>query len=190
MVRVIEGKLRGDGLKFAVVASRFHEAIVERLLDGAVECLERHGVNNESIDVVRVPGAFEIPAAANELAFRGTYDAVITVGVLLRGDTPHFDFISSQVTHAISRVSTERRLPVSFGVITCNTMEQAHQRTARGNNKGWEAALAAIEMANLYKELTRGRGDAETRRGRSRAKATSASPRPRVPASPRRKGGR
>lgn len=157
MPRTVEGSLHGDGLKFAVIASRFHEAIVAELLQGALECLERHGVSPSEIDIYRVPGAFEIPFLASELARRGVYDALVTIGVLIRGETPHFDFIASQVTEGVSRVSIETRLPVSFGVITCNTVEQARQRTARGNNKGWEAALAAIEMATLVHE-TRGRG--------------------------------
>lgn len=135
-----------------VLASRFNDEIVDGLLTGALDCLTRHGAADETIDLYRVPGAFELPSLANELALSGRYDALVAIGCLLRGDTPHFDFISSQVTNELSRVSVATRLPVAYGVITCNTLEQAVQRSSPGaGNKGWEAALAAIEMANLYK---------------------------------------
>ena len=141
-------------MRIAVVASRFNDEIVSRLLDGALECLERHGADMQEVDVVRVPGAFEIPAAAAELAVHGAYDAVVTVGALIRGETAHFDLIASQVTMQISRVSIETGVPVSFGVITCETMEQALQRSGpKSGNKGWESALAAVEMANLYRAI-------------------------------------
>ena len=196
MPRVIEGEPYGQGLRFAVIASRFHEKISERLLAGAIECLERHGVPTDSIEVFRVPGAFEIPSLAAELSKRGNYDALVTVGVLIRGDTPHFDFICAQATEGISRVSVETGLPISFGVITCNTAEQAEERTRRGNNKGWEAALAALELASLYSKIRTGRGGegARGRRGeRSNSKSSreSVAPSPRRPLTPsRRKGGR
>lgn len=154
MSRLIEGSLTADGLRIAVVASRYNDDVVARLLEGALECLQRHGANMDEVDVVRVPGAFEIPAAAAELAVHGAYDAVVTVGALIRGETAHFDLISTQVTMQISRVSIETGVPVSFGVITCDTMEQALQRSGpKSGNKGWESALAAIEMANLYRAI-------------------------------------
>jgi 6,7-dimethyl-8-ribityllumazine synthase len=153
MPRSFEGELDASTLRVAVVASRFNDEIVSGLLEGALECLDRHGAALDDVTLARVPGAFEIPAAASRLARSGKYDAVIALGALIRGETPHFDFISIQVTLEISRVSIETSIPIAFGVITCNTMEQARHRIARGTNKGWEAALAAIEMANLFRQL-------------------------------------
>ena len=154
MPRSFEGDLNATGLRVAIIASRFNDEIVDGLLSGAVQCLARHGVADESIAVYRVPGAFEIPMFARRLAALGQHDAIVTLGCLLRGDTPHFDFISSQVTTGLSSVAMDASIPVTFGVITCNTMEQAVQRSSPGaGNKGWEASLAAIEMANLYRSL-------------------------------------
>ena len=134
-----------------MIASRFNDEIVSGLLDGALDCLKRHGVADDSISVFRVPGAFELPVLAAKLT---GFNSIIALGCLLRGDTPHFDFISQQVTIELSRVAVDGRLPVAFGVITCNTYEQAVQRSSAGaGNKGWEAALAAIEMANLFKTM-------------------------------------
>ncbi|HEU4521499.1 MAG TPA: 6,7-dimethyl-8-ribityllumazine synthase [Thermoanaerobaculia bacterium] len=150
-----------ESLRFAVIASRFNDDIVEGLLRGALDCLARHGAKEDAITVYRVPGAFEIPTLARELISqpRFAFDAVIALGCLLRGDTPHFDFISAQVTNELSRVSVDERFPVAFGVITCNTYEQAVERSSPGpKNKGWESALAAIEMANLWRQIrTEGR---------------------------------
>ncbi|MCU1348614.1 MAG: ribH [Acidobacteria bacterium] len=154
MPRSFEGDLNAGGLRFAVVASRFNDEVVSGLLTGALDCLLRHGADDGSIGVYRVPGAFEIPAVARELIAQDRFDAIVTLGCLLRGDTPHFDFISAQVTNELSRVSIETRFPVAYGVITCNTFEQAVARSSAGSgNKGWEAALAAIEMANLWRAL-------------------------------------
>src|SRR5947207_3590549 len=153
MPRSFEGDLNAEGLRFGIVASRFNDEIVSGLLDGAIDCLTRHGARDEDIAIYRVPGAFEIPTIARELASK--YDALITIGCLLRGDTPHFEFISAQVTNEISRVSIETRHPIAFGVITCNTHEQAVARSSPGSgNKGREAALAAIEMANLFRVMS------------------------------------
>lgn len=150
--RSFEGDLSAEGLRFAVIASRFNDEIVSGLLEGAIECLSRHGAADDSIAIYRVPGAFEIPTLAAKLI--GTSDAVIALGCLVKGDTPHFDFISAQVTTELSRVAVDAKLPVAFGVITCNTYEQAVERSTKGkSNKGWEAALAAIEMANLWRVL-------------------------------------
>jgi 6,7-dimethyl-8-ribityllumazine synthase len=152
MPRSFEGHLDAAGLRFGIIAARFNDEIVSGLLDGAVTCLQRHGAEDEDISLYRVPGAFEIPTLAALLA--GQHDALITLGCLLRGDTPHFDFISAQVTSELSRVSTRAQFPIAFGVITCNTREQAVERSSPGTaNKGWEAALAAIEMANLWRAL-------------------------------------
>jgi 6,7-dimethyl-8-ribityllumazine synthase len=149
----IEGDMAAEGLRFAVVASRFNDEIVSALLEGAADCLSRHGARREDVTICRVPGAFEIPQAAAKLGRSGKFDAIVTLGALIRGETPHFEFISAQVTGDLSRVAIELGIPVTFGVITCNTMEQAQARTRKGSNKGWEAALAAIEMANLYRGL-------------------------------------
>src|SRR6185436_2972201 len=150
MPRSFEGDLDAHDLRFAVVASRFNDEIVSGLLDGALECLTRHGAGE--ISIVRVPGAFEVPTAAAALV--GSCDAIVALGCLIRGDTPHFDFISAQVTNELSRIAVDAKFPVAFGVITCNTYEQAVARSSPGtSNKGWEAALAAIEMANLWRAL-------------------------------------
>lgn len=152
MPRSFEGDLSAAGLRIGVIASRFNDEIVSGLLDGALTCLARHGMSDDDITLYRVPGAFEIPALAAHVVDR--HDALVTIGCLLRGDTPHFDFISAQVTNDLSRVSIDAKRPVAFGVITCNTLEQAIQRSTSGpSNKGWEAALAAIEMANLWRVL-------------------------------------
>jgi 6,7-dimethyl-8-ribityllumazine synthase len=154
MPRSFEGDLSAAGLRVAVIASRFNDEIVSGLIDGALSCLTRHGAEDQNISFFRVPGAFEIPTLAAKLADSKNFDAIVTLGCLLRGDTPHFDFISAQVTNDLSRVATEARFPIAFGVITCNTYEQAVERSGQGtSNKGWEAALAAIEMANLWRAL-------------------------------------
>ena len=152
MPRSFSGDLRGDGLRFGIIASRFNDEIVSGLLDGALDCLRRHGAADDDISLYRVPGAFEIPTLAALVAT--TFDALITLGCLLRGDTPHFEFISAQVTNDLSRVAIDLKHPIAFGVITCNTYEQAVARSTPGSgNKGWEAALAAIEMANLWRAV-------------------------------------
>ena len=154
MPRSFEGDHNAEGLRFALIASRFNDEIVDGLLRGALDCLSRHGAAEDAVRVYRVPGAFEIPTLAATLIADGGSDAIVTLGCLLRGDTPHFDFISAQVTNDLSRVAVDARFPVAFGVITCNTLEQAVARSSPGSgNKGWEAALAAIEMANLWRLL-------------------------------------
>lgn len=154
MPRSFEVTSSAAGLRVAIIASRFNDEIVSGLLDGALSCLTRHGADDNDVALFRVPGAFEIPTLAAKLADSKQYDAIVTLGCLLRGDTPHFDFISAQVTNDLSRVATEARFPIAFGVITCNTYEQAVERSSQGTaNKGWEAALAAIEMANLWRAL-------------------------------------
>jgi len=154
MPRSFEGDHNAEGLRFAVIASRFNDEIVDGLLRGALDCLSRHGAADDAVSVYRVPGAFEIPTLAAKLIDVDDLDAIVTLGCLLRGDTPHFEFISAQVTNDLSRVATEAKFPVAFGVITCNTLEQAVARSSPGSgNKGWEAALAAIEMANLWRAL-------------------------------------
>ncbi len=139
-----------------MIASRFNSDIVDGLLGGAIECLMQHGSADEAIEVYRVPGAFEIPTLAKMLVAR--FDAIIALGCILRGDTPHFEFIAHQVTTELSRLSSEAQLPMAFGVITCDTQQQAIERSSPGaGNKGWEAALAAIEMANLWRVIRSGK---------------------------------
>ena len=149
--RVVEGKLEAQGLSFAIVASRFNHFIVDRLVEGALDALGRHGADPARITVVRVPGSFEIPLAAKKLAATHDYDAVICLGAVIRGDTPHFDFIASEAAKGVASVSMQTGLPVIFGVITADTLEQAIERAGiKGGNKGRDAALNAIEMANLF----------------------------------------
>jgi len=151
----LEGNLSAAGKKFAIVASRFNSFIVERLLGGALDCLYRAGLEDEdSIDIVRVPGAFEIPSAARTLAETRNYDAIINLGCLLRGDTAHYDVIVNEVTRGIGQSAQETGVPHAFGVLTCDTLEQAIDRAGlKMGNKGFEAALAAIEMANLKRAV-------------------------------------
>ena len=152
MPRSFEGDHDAAGLRFGVVASRFNDEFVDGLLRGALDCLARHGAEDTDITVYRVPGAFEIPMMVSRVI--DDFDAVVALGCLIRGETPHFDHISAQVTTELSRVAVDAALPVAFGVITCNTVEQAAARSSAGaGNKGWEAALAAIEMANVWRAL-------------------------------------
>lgn len=151
---IYEGKLLAQGLRFGIVVSRFNDFICDRLLGGAMDALKRSGAEQESIDVYKVPGAFEIPLIAKKLAETGRYDAVICLGAVIRGATPHFDYVASEVSKGIANVSLESGVPISFGVLTTDTLEQAIERAgSKAGNKGWEAALAAIEMTNLIKHL-------------------------------------
>ena len=153
-MKVVEGKLEADGLRFALVVSRFNEALTSRLEDGAVDCLVRHGADPEAITVVRVPGAWEIPMVAAKVAQAGAFDAVVCVGALVRGGTAHFELIAAEVAKGIAQTAMSAGVPVTFGVITADTLEQAVERAGtKMGNKGWEAALAAIEMARLYQGL-------------------------------------
>ena len=157
-IQEVEGALNGAGKRFGIVASRFNSRVVELLVGGAVDCLRRHGVDPGDILVVRVPGAWEIPQAAEELADPGDgrpkLDGLIALGVVIRGETPHFDYICSQCTRGLGAVSKKHRIPVGFGVLTCDTSQQAEERAGgKAGNKGWEAALAAIEMADLFARL-------------------------------------
>ena len=154
MARTIQGKLDATGGRFAIVISRFNSFISDRLLAGAMDALERNGAKSDDIMVIWVPGSFEIAPIARKAALSGNYDAVICLGALLRGDTPHFDYISSTVTKEIGAVGMEAGIPVIYGVLTCNTMEQAIDRAGlKTGNKGFEAALAAIEMIQVMKQL-------------------------------------
>ncbi|QWV94626.1 6,7-dimethyl-8-ribityllumazine synthase [Geomonas oryzisoli] len=154
MPKYLEGKLNAEGLKFAIVVGRFNSFIGERLLEGALDALVRHGADDQQITVVRVPGAFEIPLAAQKLAKTGSYDALICLGAVIRGSTPHFDYVSSEVSKGIAHVSLETGIPVAFGVLTTDTIEQAIERAGtKAGNKGFEAAVTVIETANLFREM-------------------------------------
>ena len=149
-----EGELRAEGLRFAIIASRFNHLLVDRLIEGAIDCIIRHGGSEENIELARVPGSWEIPVVVKKFLERKDIDAVIALGVLIRGSTPHFDYIASEVSKGIANVSVELGKPVSFGIITADTLEQAVERAGtKMGNKGWEAALSAIEMANLLRKL-------------------------------------
>lgn len=154
MPKVIEGKIVARGMRFGIVASRFNDFICGRLIDGAVDALTRSGAEDKSIDVVKVPGAFEIPIVAKKLAKSGKYDAVICLGAVIRGATPHFEYISAEVSKGIALVGLETEIPVVFGVVTTDTIEQAIERAgSKSGNKGWDAALSAIEMVDLFKKI-------------------------------------
>ncbi len=153
-MKVIEGKLQAKDLKFGIVISRFNDFITSRLLDGAVDGLLRHGAVEKDIEVVRVPGAFEIPLVAKRMAAGGKFDAVICLGTVIRGATPHFDYVASEVSKGIASASLETGVPIAFGVITSDTIEQAVERAgSKAGNKGWDAAMTAIEMAQVIKQL-------------------------------------
>ena len=154
MVKSVEGKLNAKGFNFAIVLSRFNGFIGERLLEGALDAIIRHNGDEKSIEVTRVPGAFEIPLISQKLAEQGRFDAVICLGAIIRGDTPHFDYVASEVSKGVAQVSLKTGTPISFGVITTDSLEQAIERAGtKAGNKGFEAALSAIEMANLIKEM-------------------------------------
>jgi len=154
MPKVTEGRLEAKGFKFALVVSRFNSFICERLLEGAVDALVRHGADDENLHVVRVPGSFEIPLIAKKLAASARYDAVICLGAVIRGATPHFDFVSAEVSKGVASASMETGVPIAFGVLTTDTIEQAVERAGtKAGNKGADAAVTAIEMVSLCKAL-------------------------------------
>lgn len=153
-MRVYEGNLIAEGLKFGIIVGRFNEFIGGKLLDGALDALKRHGVKEEDIELTWVPGAFEMPLVAKKMAKTKKYDGVICLGAVIRGSTPHFDYVSSEVTKGIASVSLETELPVIFGVLTTDSIEQAIERAGtKAGNKGYDAAVTAIEMANILKEI-------------------------------------
>jgi 6,7-dimethyl-8-ribityllumazine synthase len=154
MARVIEGKLQAEGMKFAVVVSRFNDFISEHLVGGALDALHRNGTKEDDITVFKVPGAFEIPLVAKQLALQKSFDAIICLGAVIRGATPHFEYISAEVSKGIANSSLETGVPMAFGVLTTDTLEQAIERAgSKAGNKGWSAALAAIEMVDLLKQV-------------------------------------
>ena len=154
MTKVIEGTLNAQGVRFGIVVSRFNDFINAKLLDGALDALSRHGAEDEHITVTRVPGSFEIPLMAKKLADSGNYDAIICLGAVIRGATPHFEYISAEVTKGIAKITLDSGLPISFGILTTDNIEQAIERAGtKSGNKGWDAAMAAIEMVNLLKDI-------------------------------------
>jgi len=153
-MKTIEGKLDATGKKFAIIVSRFNEFITQKLLGGAVDCLERHNANSDSITAIWVPGAFEIPIAAQNAAISGKYDAVICLGTIIRGATPHFDFVAAEVSKGIAQVALKSAIPIVFGILTTDSIEQAIERAGtKSGNKGFDAALTAIEMTDLLGKL-------------------------------------
>ncbi len=154
MPKIIEGQLNAAGLKFAIVMSRFNSFISERLLSGAMDALARTGGRLEDVEVVKVPGSWELPVVVRELARQGRHDAIICLAAVIRGDTPHFDYVAGEAVKGIGHVAADSGVPVAFGVLTCNTLEQAIDRAgAKSGNKGFDATMAAIEMAHLMRQL-------------------------------------
>jgi 6,7-dimethyl-8-ribityllumazine synthase len=154
MVRVFEGHLNADGMRFAAVVSRFNDFISARLLEGALDTLTRHGAKTEDIEVFRVPGSFEIPLVAKKLALSGKYHAIICLGAVIRGSTPHFDYVAAEVSKGIAAAGLETGVPIIFGVLTTDTIEQAIERAGtKAGNKGASAAAAAIEVADLLRKI-------------------------------------
>ncbi len=153
-MKIYEGKLLAQGISFGIVASRFNHLLVDRLVEGAIDCILRHGGSEDSIHLVRVPGSWEIPLAVKKFVQRKDIDAVIALGVLIRGQTPHFDYIASEVSKSLALVSLEMEKPVTFGIITADSLEQALERAGtKQGNKGWESALSAMEMVNLLRSI-------------------------------------
>jgi len=153
-MKILEGELQAKGLKFAIIVSRFNDFITSKLLDGAKDALLRHGAKEEDIDIARVPGSFEIPLVARKLASKGTYNAVICLGTVIRGATPHFEYVAAEVAKGVAAASMETGVPIAFGVITSDTIEQAVERAGtKSGNKGFDAAITAIEMAQLMKKI-------------------------------------
>jgi 6,7-dimethyl-8-ribityllumazine synthase len=154
MPKTIQADLNAQGLKFGIIASRFNDFITARLIDGAVDGLLRHGASDDDIVIVRVPGSFEIPFVARRMARAKNYDAIICLGAVIRGATPHFEYVSAEVSKGIASVSMDSGVPVIFGVLTTDTIEQAIERAgSKSGNKGWDAAISAVEMANLLRRL-------------------------------------
>ncbi|MGD0275065.1 MAG: 6,7-dimethyl-8-ribityllumazine synthase [Syntrophales bacterium] len=155
MPKIIEGKIVAKGMKFALVASRFNDFICSRLIEGALDALTRAGADEKDIQIFKTPGAFELPLIAKKLAKSKRYDAVICLGAVIRGATPHFEYISAEVSKGIANVALETEVPVAFGVLTTDTIEQAIERAGtKAGNKGWDAAMSAIEMVDLFKKLS------------------------------------
>jgi 6,7-dimethyl-8-ribityllumazine synthase len=154
MPNLFEGKISAEGCRFAIIVSRFNDFIGSKLVEGALDALKRHGADENQISVYKVPGAFEIPMTAKKIVKTGKHDAVICLGAVIRGATPHFDYVAAEVSKGIAAVSLESSVPITFGVLTTDNLEQAIERAgSKVGNKGWDAAMAAMEMVNLYKEM-------------------------------------
>jgi 6,7-dimethyl-8-ribityllumazine synthase len=154
MPKIVEGKIVAKGMKFGIAASRFNDFICGRLIDGAVDALKRAGADDKDIHIYKVPGAFELPLIAKKLAKSGRFDAVICLGAVIRGATPHFEYISAEVSKGIASMGLETEIPIAFGVLTTDTLEQAIERAgSKAGNKGWDAAMTAIEMVDLFRKL-------------------------------------
>ncbi len=154
MSKVYEGNITGAGRKFAIVISRFNEFVSLRLLEGAMDCLRRHGTADDDISVAWVPGAFDIPAVAKRMGDSGSYDAVVCLGVVIRGATPHFDYVASEVAKGVANVAANTGVPAVFGVVTADSLEQAIERAgSKSGNRGWDAAQSAMELADLYASM-------------------------------------
>jgi 6,7-dimethyl-8-ribityllumazine synthase len=154
MPKTLEGKISAEGYRFGLVVSRFNDFISSKLVEGAVDALKRHGATEEQLLLVKVPGAFEIPLAAKKLAESGKVDAVICLGAVIRGSTPHFDYVAAEVSKGIAMVALDTKVPVAFGVLTTDNLEQAIERAGtKSGNKGWDAALTAMEMVDLLKQF-------------------------------------
>jgi 6,7-dimethyl-8-ribityllumazine synthase len=154
MPKILEGKISAEGFRFAIIVSRFNDFISSKLVDGAMDALKRHGVDEGKVSLIKVPGSFEIPSVAKRLAKSNKYDAIICLGAVIRGATPHFDFIAAEVAKGVASVGLESDIPVTFGVLTTDNLEQAIERAgSKAGNKGWDAAISAIEMVNLFSQL-------------------------------------
>jgi len=153
-MKIIEGNFCGENKKFAIVVARFNSFLTERLLEGAIDGLVRHGVNENNITIIKIPGAFEIPITAQKIAEKKEFDAIITLGAVVRGDTPHFDYVAAEVSKGVATISLKTGVPVIFGVLTTDTLEQAEVRVGgKGNNKGFEAAMTALELCNALNSI-------------------------------------
>ena len=154
MAKILEGKISAEGFHFAIVVSRFNDFISSKLTEGAMDALIRHGATDKQISLVKVPGSFEIPLAAKKLAESGDYNAIICLGAVIRGSTPHFEYIAAEVSKGVASVALETNIPVTFGVLTTDSLEQAIERAGtKSGNKGWDAAVSAMEMLNLFENL-------------------------------------
>ena len=152
--KIFEGKLEAKGLKVGLIVSRFNSLLTDKLLEGALDCLTRHGASEADLAVAYVPGSFEIPYAASQMVKTGNFDAVVCLGAVIRGDTPHFDYIASEASKGIARIALDSGKPVIFGLVTADTLDQAIERAGtKAGNKGWDAAQSAIEMINLYRSM-------------------------------------
>jgi len=154
MPEIIQGAFKAQGIRIGIVVSRFNEFITHQLLNGALDALARHGAEDENIKIIKVPGAFEIPYAAARMAAQKNYDTIICLGAVIRGETPHFEYISAEVTKGIAKIALETSIPIIYGVITTENIEQAIERAGtKAGNKGWDAAMAALEMVDLYRKI-------------------------------------